>query len=73
MPDKDFITLINESTYIENINTGVTLDNSMNAKKQAQGMAYNTGQLYNDRRDPTANFYADNTKSQSNYMNPNRA
>ena len=66
MTDKAFMDFINESTFISNVNNGTVLDNSLGAKKQAQGMAFNTGQLYNDR----TNVYAENTKSQSNYMRP---
>lgn len=67
MSSKAYRDFVMESTFIHNVNTGVVLDNSVGAKRQAQGMAYNTGQLHNDRPNP----YAENTKMQSNYLRPN--
>jgi len=68
MTREEYIAYINNSSFIHNVNTGKVLDNSLGAKKQAQGLAFNTGQLYNDR----TNVYADNTKPQSNYARPSQ-
>ena len=61
----EYYDLINNSTYIQNINSG--------ENKTLSGLAFNTGQLYNKQQDiqpSTANTaYADGTKVQSNYMN----
>jgi hypothetical protein len=65
---EDYYKLINESTYIKNLNSGETI-----VDRPLSGLAFNTGPLYNKQQDKTLSspsmFYADNTKIQSNMMN----
>ena len=65
----EYYDLITNSTYIQNINSGVVMDEN----KTLSGLAFNTGQLYNKQQNiqpSTANTaYADGTKVKSNYMN----
>jgi hypothetical protein len=59
-----YFDLIENSTYIENLNRGVVIDED---KKQG-GMAFNTGQLYNKEVSPQT-AWADGTHDQSHYAN----
>jgi hypothetical protein len=65
----DYYNLINNSTYIKNINSGVVMDEH----KTLSGLAFNTGQLSNKQQNiqpsTASTAYADGTKVQSNYMN----
>ena len=42
----EYYDLINNSTYIQNINSGVIIDEN----KTLSGLAFNTGQLYNKQQ-----------------------
>lgn len=65
---ENYFNLINNSTFITNINKGVVQTNDYFGTKTIQGMALNLGSLYNK----SSNFQADMTKPQSNYMSPNK-
>jgi len=56
---KDYFNLINTSNYIQNINQGKT--------GLMKGI-YSSKQKLEPLRDVSNNFYADQTKAQSNYM-----
>jgi len=68
MDIENYFNLINNSTFITNINKGVVQTNDYFGTKTIQGMALNLGSLYNK----SSNFQADMTKAQSNYMSPNK-
>ena len=68
MNRQQYFDLINNSTYVTNINSGVVQSNDYFGTKTVQGMALNLGSLYNK----SSNFQADMTKAQSNYMSPNK-
>ena len=57
--------LIQNSTYIENINRGVATQDTYFGAKSVSGMAYNKGPLYNKEN----TLAADMTKPQSNWIN----
>lgn len=65
---EDYYNLINDSTYIQNLNSGTIVTD-----KQLSGLAFNTGPLYNKRQNKDfsspSEFYAENTKVQSNVFN----
>ena len=42
---EDYYNLINDSTYIQNLNSGTIVTD-----KQLSGLAFNTGPLYNKRQ-----------------------
>tara|TARA_R110000803_G_C11824097_1_gene302350 strand:- start:198 stop:452 length:255 start_codon:yes stop_codon:yes gene_type:complete len=66
----EYYNLISNSTYIQNLNSGVIVDEN----KTLGGLGFNTGQMYNKQQDMKPSdpsmVYADGTKSQSNYLNP---
>lgn len=68
MNKKEYFDLINNSTLVSNINSGITTTTDYFGTKTVQGMAYNLSSLYNK----SSNFQADMTKAQSNYMTPNK-
>jgi len=68
MNKQQYFDLINNSTYVTNINSGVVQTNDYFGTKTVQGMALNLNSLYNK----SSNFQADMTKAQSNYMSPNK-
>jgi len=68
MNRQQYFDLINNSTYVTNINIGVVQTNDYFGTKTVQGMALNLNSLYNK----SSNFQADMTKAQSNYMSPNK-
>jgi len=68
MNRQQYFDMINNSTYITNINSGVVQSNDYFGTKTVQGMALNLGSLYNK----SSNFQSDMTKAQSNYMSPNK-
>lgn len=68
MNKKEYFDLINNSTLVSNVNSGITTTTDYFGTKTIQGMAYNLGSLYNK----SSNFQADMTKAQSNYMTPNK-
>lgn len=73
--DPMFLAFINESTFISNVNSGMVLDNSLNAKRTAAGMGFNTGQLHNDVPNPYGSSrgeYAASSKAASNYYKPSQ-
>jgi|TARA_R110002072_G_scaffold138890_2_gene282392 hypothetical protein len=59
MNKTDYFNFINTSTYVQNINQGKT--------GLMQGI-YSQKQKIEPLRDVSNNFYADQTKAQSNYM-----
>lgn len=72
---QDYFNLINNSTFVENINKGITQTNDYFGTKTIQGMALNTGMLYNKSKniqDKVSNFQSNMTKEQSNYSMPNK-
>lgn len=60
-----FFTLIQDSTYIENVNKGIATQDTYFGAKAVSGMAYNKGPLYNNQN----TLAADMTKPQSNWIN----
>ena len=68
MNRQSYFDLVNDSTYITNINNGTVQTNDYFGTKTVQGMALNLNSLYNK----SSNFQADMTKAQSNYMSPNK-
>ena len=68
MDSAKYFDMLNNGTYITNINNGVIQTNDYIRTKTVQGMALNLGSLYNK----SSNFQADMTKAQSNYMSPNK-
>jgi hypothetical protein len=68
MDSKQYFDMLNNGTYITNVNQGVVQTNDYFGTKTTQGMALNLGSLYNK----SSNFHADMTKAQSNYMSPNK-
>ena len=65
MDMNEFYKFLNESTYINNINTGQALVPEMSQAQQSFKPMKLGGQV-------GTNVYADSTKAQSNYMNPNK-
>lgn len=68
MNNKDYFDLLNNGTYISNINQGIVQTNDFFGKKANSGLALQQKSVYNN----VSNFQADNTKAQSNYMTPNK-
>jgi hypothetical protein len=63
---KEYFDFVNNSTFINNVNTGKTvLPNMYNLQQKVEPISNTKKIVYND-----SNFIADNTKIQSNYMNP---
>ena len=62
----DFYQFLNESTYINNVNTGQVLVRELSLATQAFKPMEMGGQVNIN------NVYADSTKNQSNYMNPSK-
>ena len=62
----EFFKFLNESTYINNINSGrIIPPNMYNSQETVKPIADSAKIVYNSN----SNFIADNTKPQSNYMN----
>jgi|TARA_R110000796_G_scaffold35744_2_gene91659 hypothetical protein len=75
MDNIEYFNLITNSTYIENINTGIVQTNDYFGTKTIQGMALNLGSLYNKSnsiQNNISNFQSNMTKAQSNYTMPNK-
>ena len=72
---QNYFNLINNSTFVENINKGITQTNDYFGTKTVQGMALNTGMLYNKSNkfvNNISNFQSNMTQGQSNYLTPNK-
>ena len=72
---QNYFNLINNSTFVENINKGITQTNDYFGTKTIQGMALNTGMLYNKSNkfvNNISNFQSNMTQGQSNYLTPNK-
>ena len=66
MKKSEFFDFINNSTYINNINTGQIIPPNMyNSQEIVKPIADSSKIVYNSN----SNFIANNTKPQSNYMN----
>ena len=68
----NYFKFIADSTFIDNINKGITQTNDYFGTKTIQGMALNTGMLYNKSNSKISNFQSNMTKEQSYYAMPNR-
>jgi hypothetical protein len=68
MNRQSYIDLVNNSTFVANINNGTVQTNDYFGTKTVEGMALNMKTLYNK----SSNFQADMTKAQSNYMSPEK-
>ena len=67
MTDKKYFDYVYNSTFIGNLNTGKTvLPNTFSLQQKVEPIANSQKIVYNN----ISNFTADNTKPQSNYMNP---
>jgi len=72
---QNYFNLINNSTFVENVNKGITQTNDYFGTKTIQGMALNTGMLYNKSNkivSNISNFQSNMTQGQSNYLTPNK-
>jgi len=66
MTDKKYFDYVYNSTFIGNLNTGqAVLPNYFSLQQKVEPISNTKKIVYND-----SNFIADNTKIQSNYMNP---
>ena len=66
MKKSEFFDFVNNSTYINNINTGQVIPPNMyNSQEIVKPIADSSKIVYNSN----SNFIANNTKPQSNYMN----
>ena len=66
MTDKKYFDYVYNSTFLDNLNTGkAVLPNYFSLQQKVEPMANSQKIVYN-----SSNFIADNTKPQSNYMNP---
>ena len=66
MNSKEYFNFINESTLIGNLNTGQgSIPTIFNLQQKVEPIANSQKIVYN-----SSNFIANNTKAQSNYMNP---
>ena len=66
MKKSEFFDFVNNSTYINNINTGQIIPPNMyNSQEIVKPIADSSKIVYNSN----SNFIANNTKPQSNYMN----
>ena len=75
MSMQNYFNLINNSTFVENVNKGITQTNDYFGTKTIQGMALNTGMLYNKSNkfvNNISNFQSNMTQGQSNYLTPNK-
>jgi len=75
MSIQNYFNLVNNSTFVENINKGITQTNDYFGTKTIQGMALNTGMLYNKSNkfvNNISNFQFNMTQGQSNYLTPNK-
>ena len=75
MSMQNYFNLINNSTFVENVNKGITQTNDYFGTKTVQGMALNTGMLYNKSNkfvNNISNFQSNMTQGQSNYLTPNK-
>ena len=71
----NYFKFIADSTFIDNINKGITQTNDYFGTKTIQGMALNTGMLYNKSNkfvNNISNFQSNMTQGQSNYLTPNK-
>ena len=68
----NYFKFIADSTFIDNINKGITQTNDYFGTKTIQGMALNTGMLYNKSNNKISNFQSNMTKEQSYHAMPNR-
>jgi len=68
MDREEYFNLVNNSSYVTNINSGTVQSNDYFGTKTVQGMALNLKTLYNK----SSNFQADMTQAQSNYMSPQK-
>lgn len=68
MKTRDYFDLLNNSTFIQNVNSGIVQPKDFFGKKANSGLALQQKSVYNN----TSNFQADMTKAQSNYMTPNK-
>ena len=68
MKTRDYFDLLNNSTFIQNVNNGIVQPKDFFGKKANSGLALQQNSVYNN----ISNFQADNTKAQSNYMTPNK-
>jgi hypothetical protein len=72
---QNYFNLVNNSTFVENVNKGITQTNDYFGTKTIQGMALNTGMLYNKSNkfvNNISNFQSNMTQGQSNYLTPNK-
>ena len=72
---QNYFNLINNSTFVENVNKGIIQTNDYFGTKTIQGMALNTGMLYNKSNkfvNNISNFQSNMTQGQSNYLTPNK-
>ena len=72
---QNYFNLINNGTFVENVNKGITQTNDYFGTKTIQGMALNTGMLYNKSNkfvNNISNFQSNMTQGQSNYLTPNK-
>ena len=68
----DYFKFIADSTFVSNVNKGIIQTNDYFGTKTIQGMALNTGMLYNKSNNKISNFQSNMTKEQSYYAMPNR-
>ena len=68
MNRQDYFDLLNNGTYVTNVNQGIVQPPNYFGKKANSGLALQQKSVYNN----ISNFQADNTKAQSNYMAPNK-
>ena len=68
MDSKKYFDLLNNSTFVGNVNSGIAQPKDYFGKKANSGLALQQNSVYNN----ISNFQADNTKAQSNYMAPNK-
>jgi len=66
MTDKKYFDYVYGSTFLDNLNTGQgSVPTLFNLQQKVEPIANSQKIVYN-----SSNFIADNTKPQSNYMNP---
>jgi hypothetical protein len=68
MNSRDYFDLLNNSTFVQNVNAGIVQPTDYFGKKANSGLALQQNSVYNN----TSNFQANMTKAQSNYMTPNK-
>jgi hypothetical protein len=72
---QNYFNLVNNSTFVENVNKGITQTSDYFGTKTIQGIALNTGMLYNKSNkfvNNISNFQSNMTQGQSNYLTPNK-